>query len=168
MFSFRYPLMLIGLASLLACASQPATDPGVIDAPALHAQWWRTDFYGYDSAHYRLRHRLGPPEQDELGVELEYGASGPDFRGVEWPGSGVKPVEVQEHSADRCQVFGSLQSRCLYHDVVKVVLPPELLEHSRQSGLSLDLLGKSGGRRTLSLPGDYIGELLRAWGSVHQ
>lgn len=147
------------LVVLSACASPPATEPGVIEAPRLHAQWWRGEFYGYDEAAYRLRHTAAG---DELVVDLRYGAASADFRAIDWPGLGIQPLRVLEHSAERCQVFGSLQSRCIYHDVLDLDPPPGALERARAEGVELALLGKAGGRQGLALPGGYIGEFLRA------
>jgi hypothetical protein len=152
-------------AALLACAAfeEPASgkSPALIQAPLLHVQWWRTEFYGYDTASYRLRQRPDAPARSELYLDLRYGGSGADYRVVEPSGSEPRPLRVYRHSAERCQVFGSLQSRCLFHDQAGLDLPPELLEQSRASGLTFALRSKAGGTRELALPGDYIEAYLR-------
>ncbi len=146
-------------AGLLACSTPPdpgAPRPGAVEAPLLRAQWWRTEFYGYDTASYRLRESGNPEETDELLVDIHYGGSAADFRDIEWPGSGPRPVRIYQYSADRCQVFGGLQSRCVYHEVLGIGLPRELLERSRKTGLVLVLRAKSGADHDLAMPSEYL------------
>jgi hypothetical protein len=162
--SIRKILSLLPLVAALSGCATPgdssALNPRLAQAPLLHAQWWRTEFYGYDTVAYRLRQKEGTPGQSELLLEVHYGGSGPDDRALGWPGSEPQPLRVYEHAADRCQIFGSLQSRCVFGDILGVDLPPGLLEQSRDTGLTVVLLSKKGAEHSLPLPGEYIASYL--------
>lgn len=162
--SIRKTLNLLLLVAVLPGCATPG-DPsalslGLAEAPLLHAQWWRTEFYGYDTVAYRLRQKEGVPGGSELFMEVHYGGSGADYRALAWPGAEPQPLRVYEHAADRCQVFGSLQSRCVFGDVLGIDLPPELLEQSCDTGVTVVLLANKGAEHSLALPGDYIASYL--------
>lgn len=156
--------------ALLGCATSGdpgATHPRLAEAPLLHAQWWRAEFYGYDTVAYRLRQKEGVPGGSELLMEVHYGSSGADYRALAWPGLEPQPLRVYEHAADRCQVFGSLQSRCVFGDILGIDLPPELLEHSPEAGLTAVLHAKQGAEHPLPLPGDYVASYLASLKHSH-
>ena len=135
-------------------------------APELHVSHYRTLFYGYDTVDYRL---AGPEQPDNktqsryrLLVDIHYGGNPRHYDFVKLPDASIREVNHKQHDAERCQIFNSLISSCLYRDRFSLNLSQSELELGLANGIKLILLSGTKEYETLDLPSNYLKGFFKA------
>jgi hypothetical protein len=77
-----------------------------------------------------------------------------------------RPLSHQRHIAERCQLFNSLISSCIYQDLLSLDLAAADLAQARQTGLHLQLASATLRYETLDLPANYIQGFLQGQGAA--
>lgn len=135
-------------------------------APELHISHYRALFYGYDTLDYRL----AAPEQPvnkakpsyRLLVDAHYGGNVRHYHFVKMPDASTREVSHEQHGAERCQIFNSLISSCLYRDRFSLNLSRSELELGLVKGIQLLFRSETQAYETLDLPPNYIQGFLKA------
>ena len=114
-------------------------------APELHLSHYRTLFYGYDTIDYRLAAPEYPQTKTNDGFRLLIDASyGGDIRHYDFArlaDDTTRVINHHQHDIERCQVFNSLISSCLYRDRFSLNLSQSDLQNARVLGLQLPRQG---------------------------
>ena len=135
-------------------------------APELHLSHYRTLFYGYDTMDYRLAAPEYPQTKTNDGFRLLIDASyGGDIRHYEFArlaDDTTRVINHYQHDIERCQVFNSLISSCLYRDRFSLNLSQSDLQNARVSGLQLLLTSGAQHYERIDLPSNYIQGFLKA------
>ena len=135
-------------------------------APELHQSHYRTLFYGYDTIDYRLAAPEYPQTKKTDGFRLLIDASyGGDIRHYDFArlaDDSTRVINHYQHDIERCQVFNSLISSCLYRDRFSLNLSQSDLQNARVSGLQLLLTSGAQHYEHLDLPSNYIQGFLKA------
>ncbi|MDD5494103.1 MAG: hypothetical protein PHG36_05475 [Dehalococcoidia bacterium] len=138
-------------------------------APELHASHYRTLFYGYDTVDYRLasNENAKTSAHDNFLVlfDARYGGDARHYEFAKIPGTPIRELSDYQHDAERCQIFNSLISSCLYRDRFSLVLSRAELERTRDTGLQFSLASKTRDFERLDLPPNYINGFLNAIGN---
>jgi hypothetical protein len=135
-------------------------------APELHISHYRTLFYGYDTVDYRL----AAPEHSgtktnsgfRLLIDAHYGGNRRHYDFAKMSDVSTREVTHHQHDTERCQIFNSLISSCLYRDRFSLNLSRSDLEHARIEGLKLLLTSETQDYERLDLPSNYIQGFLKA------
>lgn len=135
-------------------------------APELHISHYRTLFYGYDTVDYRL----AAPEHAEtktnsgfrLLIDAHYGGNPRHYDFAKMADASTREVIHDQHDTERCQIFNSLISSCLYRDRFSLYLSRHDLEHARIDGLQFSLTSETQNYERLDLPSNYIQGFLKA------
>ena len=135
-------------------------------APELHLSHYRTLFYGYDTMDYRLAAPEYPQTKTNDGFRLLIDASyGGDIRHYDFAklaDDTTRVINHHQHDIERCQVFNSLLSSCLYRDRFSLNLSQSDLQNARVSGLQLLLTSGAQHYERIDLPSNYIQGFLKA------
>ena len=135
-------------------------------APELHLSHYRTLFYGYDTMDYRLAAPEYPQTKTNDGFRLLIDASyGGDIRHYDFArlaDDTTRVINHHQHDIERCQVFNSLISSCLYRDRFSLNLSQSDLQNARVSGLQLLLTSGAQHYERIDLPSNYIQGFLKA------
>ena len=135
-------------------------------APELHLSQYRTLFYGYDTIDYRLAAPEYPQTKKNDGFRLLIDASyGGDIRHYEFArlaDDSTRVINHHQHDIERCQVFNSLISSCLYRYRFSLNLSQSDLQNARVSGLQLLLTSGAQHYERIDLPSNYIQGFLKA------
>ena len=135
-------------------------------APELHLSHYRTLFYGYDTIDYRLAASEYPETKTNDGFRLLIDASyGGDIRHYDFArlaDDTTRVINHHLHDIERCQVFNSLISSCLYRDRFSLNLSQSDLQNARVSGLQLILTSGAQNYERIELPSNYIQGFLKA------
>ena len=135
-------------------------------APELHLSYYHTLFYGYDTMDYRLAAPEYPQTQTNDGFRLLIDASyGGDIRHYDFArlaNDTTRVINHYQHEIERCQVFNSLISSCLYRDRFSLNLSQSDLQNARVSGLQLLLTSGAQHYERIDLPSNYIQGFLKA------
>ena len=135
-------------------------------APELHLSQYRTLFYGYDTIDYRLAAPEYPQTKKTDGFRLLIDASyGGDIRHYDFArlaNDTTRVINHYQHDIERCQVFNSLISSCLYRDRFSLNLSQSDLQNARVSGLQLLLTSGAQHYERIDLPSNYIQGFLKA------
>ena len=135
-------------------------------APELHLSHYRTLFYGYDTMDYRLAALEYPETLTHDGFRLLIDASyGGDVRHYDFArlaDDTTRVINHRQHDIERCQVFNSLISSCLYRDRFSLALSRSDLENARVTGLHLLLTSGAEHYERIDLPSNYIQGFLKA------
>ena len=135
-------------------------------APELHLSHYRTLFYGYDTMDYRLAAPEYPQTKTNDGFRLLIDASyGGDIRHYDFArlaDDTTRVINHHQHDIERCQVFNSLISSCLYRDRFSLNLSQSDLQNARVSGLQLLLTSGAKHYERIDLPSNYIQGFLKA------
>jgi hypothetical protein len=135
-------------------------------APELHVSHYRTLFYGYDTVDYRLAasERSGNKANPgfRLLIEAHYGGNVRHYDFVKMPDASVREVVHDQQDTERCQIFNSLISSCLYRDRFSLNLFRSELESGLANGIKLLLCSEKQEYETLDLPSNYIQGFLKA------
>jgi hypothetical protein len=135
-------------------------------APELHLSHYRTLFYGYDTMDYRLAAPEYPQTKTNDGFRLLIDASyGGDIRHYDFArlaDDTTRVINHYQHDIERCQVFNSLISSCLYRDRFSLNLSRSDLQNARVSGLQLLLTSGAQHYERIDLPSNYIQGFLKA------
>ncbi len=139
-------------------------------APALHASQYRILFFGYDTLNYRLvAPEPSAPEPNpgfRLLIDANYGGAIRHYDFAEFSGQSSRALSQQKHIAERCQIFNSLISSCIYRDELSLSLSKAELEQAQVAGLHLLLSSESKPYEQIDLPSNYIQGFLKAIGSA--
>jgi hypothetical protein len=135
-------------------------------APDLHISHYRTLFYGYDT----LKYRLTSPENQEartsegfrLLIDAAYGGNLRHYDFARWANASTRIIDHLQHVVERCEVFNSLTSSCLYRDRFSLALTRTELEQASLSGLQLVLASDAHPYEQIDLPSNYIQGFLKA------
>jgi hypothetical protein len=135
-------------------------------APELHLSHYRTLFYGYDTINYRL----AAPEYPEskmndsfrLLIDSNYGGDIRHYNFARLDDASTRVISHHQHDTERCQIFNSLISSCLYRDRFSLNLSRSDLENARVSGLYFLLTSGSQNYERIDLPSNYIQGFLKA------
>ena len=134
-------------------------------APELHLSHYRTLFYGYDIMDYRLAAPEYPQTKTNDGFRLLIDASyGGDIRHYEFArlaDDTTRVINHHQHDIERCQVFNSLISSCLYRYRFSLNLSQSDLQNARVSGLQLILTSGAQHYERIDLPSNYIQGFLK-------
>ncbi|POZ53066.1 hypothetical protein [Methylovulum psychrotolerans] len=176
------PLVLVGCALLPACTDNirqaPAAqiaqqtehssspDPQGLTwfAPVLHLSQYRTLFFGYDTVNYRLA-SADTNSGFRLLIDINYGGAVRHYDFAQLDGQS-RPLSHQRHIAERCQLFNSLISSCIYQDLLSLDLAAADLAQARQTGLHLQLASATLRYEALDLPANYIQGFLQGQGTA--
>ncbi len=135
-------------------------------APELHVSHYRTLFYGYDTVDYLLAASEHPENKANLGfrllVDAHYGGNLRHYDFAKMPDASTREVSNKQHDAERCQIFNSLISSCLYRNRFSLNLSRPELELGLVKGIQLLLRSESQEYETLDLPSNYIQGFLKA------
>jgi hypothetical protein len=135
-------------------------------APELHISHYRTLFYGYDTVDYRL----AAPEHSgtktngnfRLLVDAHYGGNIRHYDFVKMPDASTRGISHHQHDTERCQIFNSLISSCLYRDRFSLNLSRHDLEQAHVDGLQFSLTSETQDYERLDIPSNYIQGFLKA------
>jgi hypothetical protein len=135
-------------------------------APELHISHYRTLFYGYDTVDYRL----AAPEHPEtktnrsfrLLVDAHYGGNLRHYDFAKMPDASIREVVHDQHDTERCQIFNSLISSCLYRDRFSLNLSRSELELGLAEGIQFLFRSQTQDYERLDLPSNYIEGFLKA------
>ncbi|MFA5984346.1 MAG: hypothetical protein WC782_10050 [Methylococcaceae bacterium] len=130
-------------------------------APELNISHYRTLFYGYDTIAYRLAAAEVPenkvPKDLRLLVDARYGGNPRHYALAKINDAPqTHKISLYQHETERCQIFNSLISSCLYRDRFSVVLTQKDLELARNAGLKLTLATANQPDEQLNLPASYV------------
>lgn len=135
-------------------------------APELHISHYRTLFYGYDTIDYRLAAKkystTSLSDNFALLVDVHYGGNVRHYEVANMPDSASREVNNRQHDVERCQIFNSLISSCLYRDRFSLAFSRVELERAREDGLHFILASKTQNYERLDLPPNYIQGFLKA------
>jgi len=135
-------------------------------APKLHISHYRTLFYGYDTVDYRLAAPEHPGNKASPGfrllIEAHYGGNVRHYDFVKMPDASTREVVHDQHDVERCQIFNSLISSCLYRDQFSLNLSQPELESGLANGIQLSFRSETLEYETLDLPSNYIQGFLTA------
>ena len=135
-------------------------------APELHQSHYRTLFYGYDTMDYRLAAPEYPQTKTNDGFRLLIDASyGGDIRHYDFAklaDDTTRVINHYQHDIERCQVFNSLISSCLYRDRFSLNLSQSDLQNARVAGLQFLLTSGAQNYERIELPSNYIQGFLKA------
>ena len=135
-------------------------------APKLHISHYRTLFYGYDTVDYRLAAPEHPGNKASPGfrllIEANYGGNVRHYDFVKMPDASTREVVHDQHDSERCQIFNSLISSCLYRDQFSLNLSQPELESGLANGIHLSFRSETLEYETLDLPSNYIQGFLTA------
>lgn len=135
-------------------------------APELHVSHYRTLFYGYDTVDYRLAAPEHPKIKANSGfrllVDAHYGGNVRHYDFVKLPDASIREVNHKQHDAERCQIFNSLISSCLYRDQFSLNLSRSELALGLANGIKLVLLSGTEEYETLDLPSNYLQGFFKA------
>ena len=154
------------IAESVKHVSRPDHPDLVWFAPELHVSHYRTLFYGYDTVDYRLA-APGHPENKpnpafRLLVDAHYGGNVRHYDFVKMPDASTRGVVNGQHDTERCQIFNSLISSCLYRDLFGLNLTRSELESGLAIGIKVLLRSETQEYETLDLPSNYIQGFLMA------
>lgn len=135
-------------------------------APELHMSHYRTLFYGYDTLDYRL----AAPEYPEtttndgfhLLIDASYGGNLRHYDFARLADGSTRVISHHQHVTERCQIFNSLISSCLYRDRFSLNLSRYELENARVAGLQLLLTAGAQHYERIDLSSNYIQGFLKA------
>lgn len=135
-------------------------------APELHISHFRTLFYGYDTVDYRLAAPEHPGNNENPGfrllVDAHYGGNLRHYAFAKMPDASTREVSHKQHDVERCQIFNSLISSCLYRDRFSLNLSRPELELGLAKGIQLLLSSKKQDYENLDIPSNYIQGFLKA------
>lgn len=132
-------------------------------APELHSSQYRTLFFGYDTLAYRLAAPEGPGNNFSLLIKANYGGNIRHYGFAKATDGSSRIIKQQKHNAERCQLFNSLISSCLYEDWFSLALSRADLEPALKTGLRLQLMSQSQTYEDIDLPASYIQGFLKAF-----
>jgi hypothetical protein len=97
-------------------------------APELHVSHYRTLFCGYDTVDYRLAAPEYPKNKANpvyrLLVDAHYGGNVRHYDFAKMPDVSTREIVHDQHDTERCQIFNSLISSCLYRDRFSLIFIP--------------------------------------------
>jgi hypothetical protein len=135
-------------------------------APELRVSHYRTLFYGYDTVDYRLAVSEHPKNKANSGfrllVDAHYGGGVRHYDFVKLPDAFIREVSHKQHDAERCQIFNSLISSCLYRDRFSLNLSQSELELGLANGIKLVLLSGTEEYETHDFPSNYLQGFFKA------
>jgi len=134
-------------------------------APALHQSHYRTLFYGYDTIDYRLAAPEYPETKNDgfrLLIDSSYGGDVRHYDFAKLADNSTRVINHHQHDIERCQVFNSLISSCLYRDRFSLALYRSDLENARVAGIQLLLTSGAQHYEHIDLPSNYIQGFLKA------
>ena len=135
-------------------------------APELHLSHYRTLFYGYDTMDYRLAAPEYPRTKTNDGfcllIDASYGGDIRHYDFAKLADDTTRVINHYQHDIERCQVFNSLISSCLYRDRLSLNLSRSDLQNARVSGLQLLLTSGAQHYERIDLPSNYIQGFLKA------
>jgi hypothetical protein len=134
--------------------------------PELHISHYRILFYGYDTVDYRLAAKkystTSLSDSFVLLVDAHYGGDVRHYEIANMPDSASREVNHRQHDVERCQIFNSLISSCLYRDRFSLAFSRAELERAHKDGLQFILASKTQSYERLDLPPAYIQGFLKA------
>jgi hypothetical protein len=129
-------------------------------APELLISHYRTLFYGYDTLYYHLTGPEYPKamtnDNFRLVINANYGGDLRHYDFANFADASTRATIHQQHITERCQIFNSLISSCLYQDWFSLNLSRSDLENARISGLQLVLTSGKQQYERIDLPANYI------------
>ena len=135
-------------------------------APELHQSHYRTLFYGYDTVDYRLAAPEYPETKTNGGfrllIDASYGGNVRHYDFARLADESTRVINRYQHDTERCQIFNSLISSCLYRDRFSLYLSRSDLENARVVGLQLLLTSGAQHYERIDLPSNYIQGFLKA------
>ena len=135
-------------------------------APELHLSHYRTLFYGYDTIDYRLAapeyHETKKNDDFRLLIDANYGGNIRHYDFARMADESTRVINHYQHDTERCQIFNSLVSSCLYRDRFSLHLSRSDLENARVAGLQLLLASGVQHYERIDLPSNYIQGFLKA------
>ena len=135
-------------------------------APELHMSHYRTLFYGYDTIDYRLAAPEYPKTTTNDGfrllIDASYGGNIRHYDFARLADVSTRAISHRQHDTERCQVFNSLISSCLYRDRFSLNLSRSDLENARVVSLQLLLTSGAQHYERIDLPSNYIQGFLKA------
>jgi hypothetical protein len=135
-------------------------------APELHISHYRTLFYGYDTLDYRLTAPVFSENKTNdsfrLLIEANYGGDQRHYDFARLADESTRGINLQQHRTERCQIFNSMISSCLYRDRFSLTLSRSELEKERVLGIQLLLASSKQQYERLDLPSNYIQGFLKA------
>ncbi|MGZ8186145.1 MAG: hypothetical protein ACXWTL_06845 [Methylobacter sp.] len=135
-------------------------------APELRLSRYRTLFYGHDTISYRLTAPAYPETMTNNGfrllLEARYGGNIRHYDFARLADGSTRVISHHQHDAERCQIFNSLISSCLYRDRFSLNLSRSDLENARRVGLLLSLASATQPYEQIDLPSNYIQGFLKA------
>jgi hypothetical protein len=132
-------------------------------APELHKSQYRTLFFGYDTLDYRLAAPEAPDSNSfRLIIKANYGGNIRHYDFAKGADEASHAINLLQHDTERCQLFNSMISSCLYQDRFSLTLSRSDLEQARVSGLQLLLTSKSQSYEHIDVPATYIQGFLKA------
>ena len=136
--------------------------------PELHVSHYRTLFYVYDTVDYRLgaqeRYQSNANDSLILLINARYGGDNRHYEFAMMPNTSNRELNHRQHEAERCQIFNSLISSCLYRDRFSLSFTKAELELARDTGIQFTLASKTQAYEQLDLPPNYIRGFLNAIG----
>jgi len=145
----------------------PGAQSSVWLGPKREVSHYRTLFHGYDTVNYRLAAwESGDPEQPftfRLLIDAHYGGARPrHYDLAKWADGSSRATTGHKHEAERCQLFNSMVSACLFHDRAWLELSRDELEDARTAGLTLTLASEAETYERIAIPAADIQSLLDA------
>ncbi|MDD5273270.1 MAG: hypothetical protein PHU14_11175, partial [Methylovulum sp.] len=121
-----------------------------------------------------LDYRLAAPEPStpepnagfRLLIDANYGGDIRHYDFAEFSGQSSRALSQQKHIAERCQIFNSLISSCIYRDQLSLSLSKTELEKAQVAGMHLLLCSESKPYERIDLPANYIRGFLKAIGGA--
>ncbi len=156
------------IAGRIARAAKSDSQGFLWRAPDLYSSQYRTLFFGYDTLKYHL---LTPENQSNgfrLLVQANYGGAMRHYELAKFADQSTRALAPQQHFAERCQLFNSLISSCLYQDQFALALSASDLQRARLTGLNVVLQSHSQQYEAIDLPAAYIEGFLKAVGQPSQ
>ena len=132
--------------------------------PELHVSHYRTLFYVYDTADYRLgaqeRYQSNANDSLILLINARYGGDNRHYEFAMMPNTSNRELNHRQHEAERCQIFNSLISSCLYRDRFSLSFTKAELELALDTGIQFTLASKTQAYEQLDLPPTIYGDFL--------
>jgi len=152
------------IAGRIARSPKPDAKGFSWSAPDLYSSQYRTLFFGYDSLKYHLLAREHQNNAFRLLVQANYGGALRHYELAKFADQSTRSLSPLQHFAERCQLFNSLISSCLYQDQFALDLTASDLQRTRLKGLNVVLQSNSQTYEAIDLPAAYIQGFLKAVG----
>ena len=160
----------LGPAVLRAAGTSAPGAPGSVWlGPSRQASRHRTLFFGHDTVSYRLAAwesgDPGKPVVYRLLVDASYGGAKPRHYDLARLADGSTRATLgRKHATERCQLFNSLVSACLFRDLAWLEFSRAELDAAGTEGLALTLASEAETYERVELTAADVRSLLDAVG----